>query len=156
MELAVHKQRLSLSYHLSGDLDALVLPAFGGSYQREEELWRHTCFEAFFGLAGDPAYGELNISPAGGWNLYGFSDYRQGMRVDERLNLLSFVALRESRRYILEVSLPLEGLLLTGQLELGLSVVLEEGSGQLSYWALEHPGSKADFHHRSSFVPLGC
>ena len=37
-------------------------------------------------------------------------------------------------------------------LELGLSAVIEDGEGGLSYWALAHTGSKPDFHHRGSFA----
>lgn len=35
---------------------------------------------------------------------------------------------------------------------LGLSAVIEEGSGCVSYWALAHPSAKPDFHHPGSFI----
>lgn len=38
------------------------------------------------------------------------------------------------------------------QLQLGLSVVLEDGDGNLSYGALLHPSTKPDFHHPDSFT----
>jgi hypothetical protein len=34
----------------------------------------------------------------------------------------------------------------------GLSAVVEEADGNKSYWALNHPSDKPDFHHRDSFV----
>ena len=34
----------------------------------------------------------------------------------------------------------------------GLSAVIEEAQGALSYWALAHPSDKPDFHHPDSFV----
>ncbi len=37
-------------------------------------------------------------------------------------------------------------------LALGLSVVIEEESGALSYWALRHAPGKPDFHHASAFA----
>jgi hypothetical protein len=35
---------------------------------------------------------------------------------------------------------------------LGLSAIIEEASGQRSYWALAHPPGKPDFHHPDSFA----
>jgi hypothetical protein len=35
---------------------------------------------------------------------------------------------------------------------LGLSAVIEETSGRISYWALAHPPGKADFHHSDCFA----
>ena len=39
-------------------------------------------------------------------------------------------------------------------LEAGLSVILKEKSGTMTYWAVEHPSEKPDFHHPDSFFPL--
>jgi hypothetical protein len=36
--------------------------------------------------------------------------------------------------------------------ELGLSAVLEEKDGTKTYWALEHPSDKPDFHHAACFA----
>ena len=35
---------------------------------------------------------------------------------------------------------------------LGLSAVIEETSGRLSYWALAHPSGRPDFHHADCFT----
>jgi hypothetical protein len=37
-------------------------------------------------------------------------------------------------------------------LRLGLSAVIEDIDGRLSYWALKHPPGKPDFHHPDSFA----
>jgi hypothetical protein len=37
-------------------------------------------------------------------------------------------------------------------LRLGLSAVVEASDGTLSYWALNHPVAKPDFHHPDSFA----
>jgi hypothetical protein len=37
------------------------------------------------------------------------------------------------------------------RLEVGVSAVLQSSSGELSYWAVAHPGSEPDFHHREGF-----
>ena len=35
---------------------------------------------------------------------------------------------------------------------LGLSVVVEDTNGGMSYWALAHPPGKPDFHHPDGFT----
>jgi hypothetical protein len=37
-------------------------------------------------------------------------------------------------------------------LHLALAAVIEDHRGQLSYWALEHPVGKPDFHHPDGFT----
>jgi hypothetical protein len=37
---------------------------------------------------------------------------------------------------------------------LGLSVVVEQTNGEISYWALAHPAGKPDFHHGDAFALL--
>ena len=37
-------------------------------------------------------------------------------------------------------------------MRIGLSAVIEDTAGSLSYWALHHPRSKPDFHHRGGFI----
>ena len=37
-------------------------------------------------------------------------------------------------------------------LRLGLSAVVEDVDGILSYWALRHPSGKPDFHHTDAFA----
>jgi len=37
-------------------------------------------------------------------------------------------------------------------LRLGLSAVVEDADGELSYWALRHPPGKPDFHYTDAFA----
>ena len=65
------------------------------------------------------------------------------------------IAVQSSReRYTLQASLELDQLLFPRDaiLRLGLSAVIEEHSGNRSYWALAHPTGKADFHHSDCFT----
>ena len=68
---------LALSYTLTGNLDDISLPAVATA--RRDELWRHTCFEAFVRASGNEYY-EFNFSPSTQWAAYRFSGYRSGMR----------------------------------------------------------------------------
>src|SRR5262249_9406992 len=48
------------------------------TWEREDELWRTTCLEAFWGVPGESGYWEINLSPAQErWNLYWFDRYRE-------------------------------------------------------------------------------
>jgi hypothetical protein len=38
------------------------------------------------------------------------------------------------------------------QWRLGLSAVIEENGGRLTYWALAHPAARPDFHHPDGFA----
>jgi hypothetical protein len=44
------------------------------------------------------------------------------------------------------------GLQSASHLQVGLSAVVEEESGTLSYWALKHGPGKADFHCPDGFL----
>ena len=147
---------LRLAWHLDADLAGLRLPAARGP-ARTDELWRHTCFEAFINKAGSPAYWELNFSPSGEWAAYGFDSYRSGMK---SLALEAAPEMRWQRTpgsLALDASLPLSTLhSLAGpgwdSVRLGMSAVLEDQSGTITFWALGHPEGKPDFHDPACFV----
>ena len=69
---------LRIEYALQGDLARLRIPP-PRTAQRVDELWKHTCFEAFLVTDDSPGYYELNFSPSGEWAAYRFSAYRTGM-----------------------------------------------------------------------------
>ena len=152
---------LELSYNLrpaqrDGDLLAVSLPSIQPSSvpmqgDRRDELWKHSCFEAFIGVPGSQQYWEFNVSPLGHWNLYSFERYRQGgSGLVEALP--PSVTVRQTRRdcrcdVVLDLRpwWPIEGMP-----ELGLTMVVEEINGRLNYWTLYHPGKAANFQDRPS------
>lgn len=170
---------LDFSFDLTGDtakdLEKLVMPSLKGADQRKrrDELWRRTCFEIFFGPVSDASYFEMNISPAGDWNLYAFDGYRTGMRPVSNVEvpIVSFCSSpsKDSRRWRVEME-PRPGV--DGELSslfdpafsadservqapplvLGATAVLEYVSGEFEYWALAHTDSAPDFHSKQSFV----
>ena len=71
---------LVLSYVVTGRIDDLRLPPVTAS-ARADELWRHTCFEAFVRASPGEAYYEFNFAPSTQWAAYRFDCYRSGMRV---------------------------------------------------------------------------
>ena len=145
---------LGLRYVLTGPVDRLRVPPLKAS-ERADELWRHTCFEAFVGIAGEEAYDELNFAPSTQWAAYHFARYRFGMACAMDVEARDLAVRREPERLQLEVSVPLQKLAATAgdrPLRLALAAVVESGDGTLSYWALRHPSGQPDFHHRDGFT----
>ena len=137
--------RLELAFSVRGATSALVLPPPAAAV-RTDGLWRHTCFEAFLG-AGEGYY-EFNLSPSGAWAAYRFDGYRQGMAAADVASPASGVARRaDGFDLTAAIDLPPDA---AGPL--GLSAVIEEAGGRLSYWALAHPPGRPDFHHADCFA----
>ena len=178
---------LQLCYRLKG-LQRLRLPAPSRPAARLDELWQHTCFEAFVGCPDQQDYWEFNLSPSGDWAAYRFLAYRQGQQqelsyaalpVELHPHDLTPAAVADARADLqtLELSccfaLP-PALAGASQLQLGLTAVLETDlpqpdlpqtdlaqpdladspGGGLSYWALKHPATQADFHDRRGWTVL--
>jgi hypothetical protein len=141
-------------YVLRGDIPRLRLPA-AATPERANDLWKHSCVEAFIRPDEAAGYYELNFSPSGQWAVYRFTAYREGMsspdietppeisvrRFTDRLEVDAAVRLRE-----------LTGLQGTRRLRVGLATVVEDDNGRLSYWALRHAPGKADFHCPDGFA----
>ncbi len=145
---------LVLRYAVSGGMADLRLqpetePA------RADGLWRHTCFEAFVRTPTGDAYYEFNFAPSRQWAAYRFSGYRTGISVASEVSAPRIESKTNGGRYELRTALDLDGLPnLPGDAtwRLGLSAVIEEAGGGLSYWALAHPPGKPDFHHSDCFA----
>jgi hypothetical protein len=145
---------LNLSYGVDGDIDALRIPAVAAG-GRGEELWRQTCFELFVGSSQSSGYYEFNFSPSRQWAAYWFTGYRTGMRVAAEVGAPVVEARRDADRFSLRASIDparLKALPRAGAWRLGLSAIIEETGGGLSYWALSHPQGKPDFHHAVGFA----
>lgn len=145
---------LVLSYLLNGNLSRLEIPP-PRAPRRADRLWEKTCFEAFVGAMGNPAYTEFNFSPSGEWAVYAFRGYRERALLAEETSPPKITARRERESLALEavVGPDLLPALAPGLgLRLGLGAVVEEATGMLSYWSLRHPPGKPDFHHPDGFA----
>ena len=148
---------LLLRYQLRGDVSRLRIPETA-SPGPADGLWQHTCFEAFVARAGEAAYREFNFSPSGRWAAYRFSAERVRDASAEATQTPVVPDLhleRSPEGLTLLAWLPLHALpAWNGPLEIALSAVVETTDGQLSYWALHHPGPRPDFHHRGGFEAM--
>lgn len=131
---------LTLTYRLEGQVDAILVPG-AAPPTRTDNLWHHTCFEAFLGLI-DGSYREYNFSPSGAWAAYHFDGYRLGMK-DMASPDMDLVVTRDDS-LTLRVTVPLEADL---PVQLGLSTIVETIDGTKSFWAVAHPPGPPEFHH---------
>jgi len=154
LRVDAHAQRvesaLTLEYRVRGDIANVLLPEVAGT-QRRDELWQHTCAELFVAQSGKVDYCEFNFAPSGHWAAYQFDDYRQGMRPLD-INSPIIRTTTDLTSLIIHVQCELPTGMSSSSLHLGLTMVIEDRQSNLSYWALTHPSTKPDFHHRDGFV----
>ena len=136
---------LRLTYDIFGDLDRVLIPQVQPPL-RTDELWKHSCFEAF--LEADPGYYEFNLSPSSQWAAYRFDGHRRGMRDAAAADpAITWSPGEEAARLTATLRLPAD---LTGRI--GLSAIIEDKDGNRSFWALAHAPGPADFHHAACFA----
>ena len=153
--LTVAENTLQITYQLEGKLSQLRIPNCSGPPLRQDLLWQTTCLEFFLAAADQSDYWEYNLSPAGHWNVYHLESYRKGLAAEPAYKQLPFSVKRDDQQLSLSLTCALPPALAipraTSGLEIGVSAVLQSSSGELAYWALAHPGSEPDFHHRGGF-----
>jgi hypothetical protein len=153
--------RLILTYAVTGKIGDLAMPPVVDPV-RTDELWQHTCFEAFLRSSSGAGYYEFNFAPSTQWVAYRFSDYRTGRCVATEIGAPLIGVESSAERYALRASVEIDRLRALSasgggngtdqKWRLGLSAIIEERSGRRSYWALAHPPGKADFHHSDCFA----
>ncbi len=146
---------LQLTFRLDGDISRIRI-APPSAPRINAELWRHTCFEAFIAVDGQPSYHEFNFAPSGEWCVYALSGYRNGAPVADE-TMRPHIAVRSTgTRLELDALVRLDSLSAIhprAVLRIGLSAVIEASDG-LSYWALRHRTDKPDFHDADGFALL--
>lgn len=143
---------LKIEYVVMGRISDLRLPA-PAMPDRTDELWLHSCFEAFVGLGDVGAYAEFNFSPSGQWASYRFEAHRQGRQPATGLPSPDiYVKQTGDTGFALTAWLDLAPLARERPRTLGLSAVIEDKTGAISYWALAHPPGEPDFHHPDCFA----
>jgi hypothetical protein len=152
-QIARHSNTLTIAYQLVGALAEIAIASPSASPTRQHELWQETCFEFFLGTPNSPQYWEVNLSPAGDWNVYRFESYRAGMEEEMAFESLPFSVQTRSNAFMLDLKLNLDSIVSEEtKLHMAISTVIQTQNGEISYWALTHPGLEADFHRRDSFA----
>ena len=140
---------LRLRWRIDGSA-GLKIPAFAGK-GRADDLWRTTCFELFLKPTGGESYCEFNLSPSERWNAYDFERYRGGMSERPMPREPECIMRQGSSFAIFDAAIPIGGVP-DGECAMGLSAVIEELDGTISYWALAHDGDTPDFHAPACFA----
>jgi hypothetical protein len=157
VEVGVTRPRadsLVFSYIVTGKMSDVRMPPVTVA-ARSNDLWQHTCFEAFVCASSSTGYYEFNFAPSTQWAAYQFSSYRSGMREATEISAPLIEVRSKPDCYTLQASLELDrlsGLPRQSVWRLGLSASIEDMSGHKSYWALVHPPGKPDFHHPDCFA----
>ena len=128
---------------------ALVLPPPAAAPEFRDNLWQHTCCEAFFARA-DGSYREYNLSPSGHWAAYDFRARRTGQTPRTDLPAPAIVCAPRADGFRLTTRLPVDA----QASRFALSLVLETQESQCFHLALAHPAEKPDFHHPEAFRAL--
>jgi hypothetical protein len=143
---------LRVAFELDAEMAGLALPEFQQP-RSAQELWRHTCFEAFVGAAHSDSYYEFNFAPSRAWACYRFERYRDGDMRGVELATLDIDCTRSAARCSLTARFdcpwPIEH---WRALRVGLCAVIETRTPSLSYWALAHPRAQPDFHDRAAWL----
>ncbi len=144
---------LSVRCEVRGDLSKVVIPAAAEAPRRQDRLWEETCLELFLGTTDSGEYWELNLSPAGHWNVYRFTGYREGMREEPAITSLPFDVRRDAEALVLTAEFGVGKIVPAGKdLAATVAAVVETIDGGKSHWALVHPASRPDFHRRDGFA----
>ena len=117
-----------------------------------DNLWQHTCCEAFVSAPDADDYLEFNFSPSGCWAVYRFDAYRVRdasfvcpcvPQIEFRSNADGFELIATISSKVLPKA--------TSWL-VGLTAVIETTDAHKSYWALRHDAAAPDFHLKSQFL----
>jgi len=153
LEPAGARGELGIRYRVEGDIDRLRLP-LPGTARRRDELWQHSCFEAFLRPDANDSYHEFNFAPSGDWAAYRFRA-RRSEWIFPAMPAPRIAFRRLADACELSAAVPLAALPeLAGAAMLlaGITAVIETDHGLLSYWALAHGGPTPDFHDPATFT----
>lgn len=141
--------RVTFRYRVRGDIARIKLPTEHAG-ERADELWRHTCFEAFVAPKDAERYIELNFSPSTAWAAYTFDQYRIGMKPLPVLKKPSIKVTVEPELLAVDVAVQMRSL--AANWAVGFSAVIEGTDGRITHWAITHPNAKPDFHDAKAWV----
>ena len=141
-----------LRYHIEVDAADIKLPSLVTIPKRKDGLWETTCFEMFVHARESERYAEYNFSPSSNWAAYQFSAHREGMKSLELSDIPEISIDLDNGHMAVEITTGLPNNMRGADLPMGISAIIEESSGQKSYWALAHPSGEPDFHHQDCFA----
>ncbi len=151
-ELISREDAFFVSYKLTGDIKSIDL---GGDpvHARKIKLWEKTCFELFIKNKNDQ-YMEFNFSPVFEWNAFFFNKKGDALKEFEKVSAVKIDILHSMEVFKVIVEIKKKDFpddFFTLDMSAGLTTVLKERNGRLSYWALSHEDQRPNFHDFRSF-----
>ncbi|MBK25551.1 MAG: hypothetical protein CME70_16260 [Halobacteriovorax sp.] len=152
----VEAKVLKVAFELKGDLSNILLPKPLVNPSRVIGLWESTCFEMFVKNSSGDEYFEFNVSSAYNWNLFYFPSIKARLKEYTNISNLAVSAVKKEDSFCLKFWIALDkfpsGFWESDNMKIGLTAVIENKTGPLSYWALAHKEDKPNFHHMDSFI----
>lgn len=142
-----------ISYKVQGDLPGLDLGSEGPKHARVIKLWEKSCFELFIKNQKDN-YMEFNFSPEFEWNAFYFEKKGDALAEYARMDKVEFDILLSLDVFHLIVKIEKKKFpdgFFDGELSVGITSVIKNKKGELSYWALSHQDTRPNFHDFRSF-----
>jgi hypothetical protein len=145
--------RLRCAWSLAAEPGAILWPAPGRGMGRAMNLWEHTCLECFIGPVSQPDYIEINLTTSGQWNSFHFTDVRQEM-AESPLLVCESMSPTPPRPdgYDCAAQFNLSAWAEVAEFRIGIAAVIETRAGERHFFALAHPPTRPDFHHRANHL----
>ncbi len=158
--------QLTITYHLTGEAlnEINLLSEPHSPPDRSHDLWKNTCFEWFLKINSNSSkYWEFNASPTGSWNFYELESYRAPLKESNLLMNPTFqsqlmpASSSKAAVYSFTFQGELNPTLFDFQkdhaaVRLAITSVIKWRSDKVSYYSLQHPKEKPDFHSPEGFV----
>ena len=148
-----------ISFSIKNDLQSIDLGDSTPCKERIIKLWEKTCFELFI-KNQNGAYLEFNFSPNFGWNCFFFNQKGEELKewetmqmpsTDVLLSIDHFLLVAEIKKIYFPKTFFDRSNNVANNLEAGITCVIKDKLGTLSYWALAHCDTRPNFHHFDSF-----
>lgn len=157
-ELNQNSDCLFLSFRINNEFNLVDHGNGTPKKERVTGLWEKTCFELFIKNESGQ-YLEFNFSPVFEWDCFYFNRKGESLKRWEKMQMpVTDILLSEAdflHFSVIKKDFFPEGFFDSGRdLQVGISSVIKEKSGRLSYWALSHADSRPNFHDFRSFVAL--
>lgn len=152
-ELNTNDESVYISYKVTGDLMSVDLGSGRSLHNRVIKLWEKSCFELFINDSTG-SYLEFNFSPEFEWNAFYFQKKGDALKEYEKVDSIKVDILLSHEVFHLIVEIDKKKFpenFFKGELSAGITSVIKEKNGNLSYWALSHEDTKPNFHDFRSF-----
>lgn len=156
--LDVSKEKIKVTFHLSGNISKIGLPPAKENPNRVIGLWHTTCFELFLrNNLKSSNYLEFNFSPTHDWNCFYFSRDGDELKEWAQINSINIATDSENTSYRLIAEIPMKSIPTTlrniSEMKVSTTAIINLDNEE-SFWAVKHTDNCPNFHHPESYTKL--